>query len=205
MKQRISKFKANVKISKKTLVFLVGLAIIGLILGSIYTVILKDGDKSLVKDYMGEFLSNIKNNKVNYLNIYLNNTILSFLFIVVIWLFGISVIGIPVILFMYFTKAFVMGFTISSFILNYKIKGILLSFIYVVPHGILTFLVYIILMNYAITLSKKLTQTFIKKKEINFRGIMQKYVLILGVCLISMLVLNLYEVFIVPKLMMVFI
>ena len=204
MKQRFSKIKSNIKINKKIVVFLLGLAIIGLILGSFYTVILKDTDKSLVKDYMGEFLTNIKTNKINYVDVYINNTITNFIFISVIWLLGISVIGLPIKLFMYFSKAFVMGFTISSFILNYKLKGVLLSLIYVVPHGILNFIIYIILMNYAITLSIKITETFIKKKEINFKGIMHRYVTVLGICFISTLILNLYEVFIVPRLMLIF-
>ncbi|MDD3341415.1 MAG: stage II sporulation protein M [Bacilli bacterium] len=201
MIKKIEKIKENIKINKKIVVFLVGLAIVGIVLGSFFTVILKDADKSLVKDYMSSFLENVQSGKFEYMKSYINECFNSLFFVGSIWILGISVIGVPIIVLMYFSKAFVLGFSLASFILNMKAKGCLLAFVYLIPHSVVLFIVYIVLMNYSITLSYKLATSFLKKKSIDFKGIMQKYIFILCISLGVCFVMHLYEIFIVPKLM----
>lgn len=199
MAKKIGQLKENIKINRKMVVFLVGLAIVGIILGSFFTVLLKNGDKDLVKNYMNEFIGNVEGNKFSYTKSYINASFNTIFFLGSIWLLGISVIGVPVIVFMYFSKAFTLGFSIASFILTMKAKGCLLAFVYLVPHTIITFIVYIVLMNYAITLSTKLIDSFVKKKSIDFKGIMQKYVFILLISVGVCLVMNVYESFAVSR------
>lgn len=201
MQKKIEKIKENIKINRKIVVFLVGLAIIGIILGAFFTVILKDTDKTLVKDYMSSFISNVSSGKFEYTKSFINECFNTAFFLGSIWILGISVIGVPIVLLMYFSKAFVLGFSIASFILNMKAKGCLLAFVYLVPHSIVLFIAYIVLMNYALTLSLKIGSCFIKKRSIDFKGIMQRYTFILCICVIVCILMHIYEIFAVPRIM----
>lgn len=199
MKNKIGIVKDNVKINKKIFIFLTLLFIIGILFGSFFIVMLDSNDKNLVIDYITDFIAKINYGKIDYLGNYLNLNIETTIFIISIWLLGISVVGAPIMLFIYFSKAFTLGFSIGAFILKYNIKGILLAFIYTIPHALVLTFLYIILLNYAITLSIKLITSFIKRKSIDFKVIMQKYSLILLVVFIGTIIINAYEIFIVPK------
>lgn len=199
MKKNMDKFKRTIALNKKIVIFLIGLSLIGILFGAFYTVLLQDTDKTLVKDYMTEFLTSVSQKKVGNMHTYINSSLSTSIFLVAVWILGISIIGVPIMLFMYFSKTFVMGFSIASFILQLKAKGCLVAFLYFVPHTILIFGFYILLLNYAITLSFKLAESFFKKKSIDFKVILYRYSMILGVCIVGCLILNLYEAFVLPK------
>ena len=100
-------------------------SIIGIISGILFFTILKDADKETVYNSLETFLTNVNNNSLNYSLGLRSNLIVSLMYVILIWILGISIIGIPIIIFLYFTKVFVLGFTISSFTVKYGIKGIL--------------------------------------------------------------------------------
>lgn len=201
MIKKLDKLKETITVNKKIVVFLIGLSLVGILLGSFYTVLLKDTDKALVNTYMTDFVGQVQGGKIDSIKSFLNNVVGTGLFILPVWLLGISVIGVPIIIFMYFSKTFVMGFFIASFILNMKAKGALLSFLYIFPHGIITLGLYIVLLNYAITLSVKIASSFVGKRSIDFKHILYKYSIILGICLGGCLLMNAYESFLLPKIM----
>ena len=116
----LDKLRNIIKINKKTLLFFTILLIIGIITGSIFMAILNETDKKLVIDYFNNFISNIENNKLNFFEALKNGLFNNMLYILIIWLLGISVIGIPIVIIMFFIKSFTLGFSISSIIFNYK-------------------------------------------------------------------------------------
>jgi stage II sporulation protein M len=111
-----------------------------------------------------------------------------------------SVIGLPVIIFLFFYKSFVIGFAISSILMKYKVKGLLLSIIYIFPHHIINILLLMILISYAFLISIGIINAVVKRKEISFKDITYKYLVILGFISFILIFLSLYEAFIVPKL-----
>ncbi|MDD4282972.1 MAG: stage II sporulation protein M, partial [Bacilli bacterium] len=133
MKNKVDKLKSIFIINKQIIIFLLGLSIIAIIAGAFYITILNKTDQALIQNSINDFFNNIKTNNLNY-GMTLKNALLTNIgFIVLIWLLGISVIGIPIIIFLFFSKAFTLGFSISSIIFHYKLKGTLLSFLYVFP------------------------------------------------------------------------
>ena len=120
--------------------------------------------------------------------------------IIIVWLLGISIIGIPIVIIMFFIKSFTLGFSISSIIFNYKLKGCLLAFTNIFPHQILNFLIYMILTTYSIFFSLKIINSIIKKKTIDFKILMNKYFKVLIFSIIIILISILIEVFITPLL-----
>lgn len=197
MKQILDKLSSKISTNKKMIIFFIVLGIIGIISGSFFSIIIKSEDKIIVSDYLNSFFQNLNN--INYLNTFINSEISNIVFILIIWLLGFSIIGIPFTLFMYFSKFFSFGFSVSSLIINYKFKGIIYSVIYMLPE-ILFFIGYTILMIYSLSLSLKLILAIFKKKNIDFKYIINTYLFIL---LISFIIINigiLLETFVMPNL-----
>lgn len=198
MKKNMDKLSKLFNLRKKTLIFLIGLLIAGIISGCIFNILLIKQDNELVNTYLTNFIELIKNNKLIHLETFKNSITFNYLYIIVIWLLGISIIGIPTIFFMFFGKGFSLGFTLSAIIKKYGIKGCLLSLGYVFPHYILNILVFLVLMAYSTALSLKLIKCIIKRKTIDFKPIMKKYSFILLISLTTILLTSLYEAFIMP-------
>ena len=196
----LDKLKEIIKINKKTLLFFTILLLIGIISGAIFMAILNETDKKLIVEYFNNFISNIENNKLSYLNALKNGVFNNLLYIIIVWLLGISIIGIPIVIIMFFIKSFTLGFSISSIIFNYKLKGCLLAFTNIFPHQILNFLIYMILTTYSIFFSLKIINSIIKKKTIDFKILMNKYFKVLIFSIIIILISILIEVFITPLL-----
>lgn len=200
MKIAMDKFKLRIKYNKKVLIFLIVLGIIALATGSIFSVMLNNSDKNLVATYIANFFDSINNNTINSTDALKNGLISACSYILIIWVMGISVIGIIITLFMYFTKVFILGFSISSIINNYGIKGCLLALSYIFPHEVINIIVYTILTMYTIKVSGKIIYAVLKKEKMDFKAIMNRYLLILGISILSIIVTTLFEVFLTPKL-----
>lgn len=198
MKKQMDKLKKKTTSNKKIIVFLVGLFLIGLIAGSIFITIISKSDQALVKEYIKEFVNKADKNKLNYLEALKNASLSNGLFIVIVWLLGFSIIGIPIVIFMYFSKAFILGFSLSSFILQYKFKGLLLALIYFFPHHVVNILAYTLILIYSLKISFILVNSIIKKKTISFKAIMNRYLIVFAVSIGMVIVASLYECFVVP-------
>ena len=196
----VDKLKNTIVINKKMIICLIVIVLVGIITGSLLVAVLNESDKNLVTEYINTFFNNIKDNKLNYIDTLKNSLISNISLIIVIWLLGISIIGIPIITFLYFCKSFILGFSLSSIIMHYKIKGCLIAFLYIFPHQVINIIMLTILMTYALSLSFKLISSFFKKKTIDFKIIMKKYLVILLFSLLISIISSLLEVFLMPKL-----
>ena len=196
MKKTRDKLLSKIKLNKKIFLFLIIISFIAFISGSILVVLLDKSDKSIIDTYLTNFINNISQNKIEYISV-LNNSLITNLGVILgIWLLGISVIGIPIIVFLYFSQIFTFGFLLASIFFKYKLKGTILVLLYTVPHYLLYFIMLIILTSYSITLSIKLINSIIKKKQIDSRIIFNKYLWILLFSITTILLTSLYETFI---------
>lgn len=201
----MDKLKGTIKVNKKTLLFFTILLIIGIIAGSIFMAILSETDKKLVIDYFNNYISNIENNKLNYLESIKNGLFNNLLYIIIIWILGISIIGIPIVTIMFFIKSFTLGFSIASIVFNYKLKGCLLNFINIFPHQMIYFLIYMLITTYSIFFSLKMINSIINKKNMDFKIMMNKYVKILIISVITITIGIIIETFITPLLIKIII
>ena len=194
----LTKLKYGAINNKKIIIFLFGLSLIGIISGSLFITTISSNDKVEVVEYIKGFIKNIKdfNIKSSIMSLLISNIG----FIILIWLLGISIIGIPIILFMFFTKIFIIGFTISSFILSYKTKGVLLAIIYVLPLQIINILIYTLITLYAIKISNNLIYCIFNKNT-NYKLIPNKYVKILLISVVTIFINIIYESILFPFLL----
>lgn len=201
MNKVMDKLKEKAKTNKRIILFLSGISLIGLIFGSIFITIISKTDQNLVESYIENFINIVQNGKLNYVDAIKNTLVSNISFTSVIWLLGISIIGIPIILFMYFTKSFMIGFSIASFILKYKFKGVLYAIVYIFPHHLVNLIVFTLLTIYAIKFSYYLFISIIKKKTIHLKALMNPYISVLVVVVVTLLITSLYETFAVPHLL----
>ena len=192
--------KLKIKINKKMFIFLLALFVIGIIVGSLFVTILKDSDKTLITESLNNFFTNVKTLNLKWKSTLITTLITQASYVIGIWILGISIIGLPLILIIYFSKAFILGFSIGSILLNYNVKGILLSIAYIFPHQIINFFIYTILAIYALSLSIKLFDSLLHKKKLDFRPILNKYLFILMVSVVLCITSTLLEVFVMPRL-----
>ena len=192
--------KLKIKINKKIFVFLFVLMLIGIIAGSLFVTILNNSDKELIINHLNEFIDNINNNKLDYLFALKNNLITNVSYVILIWLLGISVIGLPIIIIMFFTKCFILGFSVGSVLTTFKLKGILISLVYVFPGQVISLLFLLLLMMYSMSFTFKMIYAIVKKKSLDFKLIMNKYFKILLLVLIVVVLMSLYDTYLMPRL-----
>lgn len=189
--------KKNI-IKNKKLFRLIIVILISIILGILYIAILSKSNKAMIKENLEIYFSSL--NKFNYSKAIINILTTNSLYVIGIWLLGISIIGAPLIIVLLLYKSFTLGFTISSIIYFYKIKGIIISLIYMIPLLINLYLV-LFLSYYSLTFSNNLNRLLFLKKELNFRNIMRRYVKILIFVLIGIVISSLIEAFVVPNIL----
>lgn len=206
MNKKLNSGLALILPNKKVNLFVIFIVVLGIISGSLFLMVLNDNDKSEVINEISTFISNINTNNINNLNSFKNSLIEGMILIILSWILGMSIIGVIFNIFFIYMKSFIIGFSISSFILVYKYKGILSSLVYTVPSQLINILIILILGVYTLLFSKYLFKMiFIKDKTVNLGKFFKKYVLVFGICIILCLVSSLCEAYLLPSLLKVMI
>lgn len=205
MKKLVDKLLNNIRFDKRYVLFSIILVILGIITGSIFVVILKGSDKSLIIEYITSFIDNIKSNNFNYIETLKNTCIINYSLLLIISIIGFTYFLMPINILILFYKAFIIGFSLSSFILTYKFKGLIISIFYIFPHLILNILIFSLLVAFTIKLSLIMIKCIIHKKQINMRVYFNKYFSVIIIFMIFLTLTALYESFIAPIIIKFFI
>ncbi|MBR3199021.1 MAG: stage II sporulation protein M [Bacilli bacterium] len=198
MNKHLDKLKKRLYFNNNLFVFLFVLILVGVGAGALFSTILNTADKHVVSTYLNNFFTQFSGD----MNIsFFNNFVFTLGFAFIIWIFGISVIGILLILPFLFFKAFVLGFGIGSILINYKFKGIIFSLICVVPHRVVNLLIYVLISAYALMISYRMIVSMKDRKSFDFRLFMNRYLFILFFSFIILSITSLYESFVLPYFM----
>lgn len=202
MNKKLNRGLAIIIPDKKVNTFIMFIIILGIISGSLFLVVLKDTDHNLVIEKINTFFTNINTNNINNIEAFKNAFIENIIFVILIWILGMSIIGIIINIFIIYLKGFIIGFTLSSFFLVYKYKGLLAALIYVFPTSIINILVCLLLGVYSVLFTINLWKIiFLKEKDFNMKRFIKKYFLLLILCIILILISSLTESFLVPSLL----
>lgn len=187
--------------SKKLNIFILSIIILGIILGSIFSTIITQNDQDLVIEKIKLFITNISDNSLNTITSFKNSISINLIYIIIIWILGMTLIGIPINTFLLFIKNFILGFSLSSFILTYSYKGLILSSIYLIFGELLTIIILSILTTYSIIFSSKLLKHIFKSNIPNeIPKYLKNYSLIFVISIILCLISSISESFLVPTL-----
>lgn len=187
--------------NKKTNIFVVIILFLGLISGAIFANIIGLNDKAQVTDKIKLFIDNIHTNSIDSILAFKNSISINLIYIIIIFILGMTLIGIIFNIFILFIKSFIIGFTLASFIITYSYKGLILSASYLLLGQLLFIIVLILLTIYSITFSFKLLKVIFKSPNNNeLPKYLKNYCLILILSIIISLLASLCEVFIFPSL-----
>lgn len=201
---RLYKNRFSLNKQKKIYLYFISMILLSVILGFLFYFIISDSNKLLVMDLQKDFFNNINDNKINYLSSFINSIISNYLYLFLIFLFGFSVVGFIFIIILILIKGFIVGFSISSIIGTFGLKGILLSFIYMFPHQIIFLIILLLIGFYGCCFCYRLFMYLFKRRMVNFNVIKNKYIKIFFISLIGGLFCSLYEVFVLPHLISFF-
>ncbi len=197
----LDKLLNNIRFEKKYVLFTLVLVLLGILTGSLFIVILDKTDKNIVVEYITEFINNIKNNNINSLDLLKNTLLTNYIIVIIFAIIGFSFFFFPINILILFYKSFIIGFTLSSFILTYSLKGLLLSIIYIFPHLIINILLFSLITAFTVQNSINMIKYIIKRQNINMRHYFNKHFNILLVIIIILLFTGLYESYIMPTLL----
>lgn len=188
------------KVNKKLKYVLVIITIISLITGVLFIKILKNNDLSASIGALDEFIDNVSNNTLDYYLSLRSSLSTNILYVLLIWFLGVSIIGIPIILFIYFIKVFSIGFSLSVIVYKFGLKGLLYGFIYIFPHNILNIFIFLILSIKSISYSFNFTEKYFKKDKIDFSIDRVGHKKILLISIIGVILTSLYGTYLMPYL-----
>lgn len=200
MKKIINYLNETIRKEKNVVIFVVITFLIGLIFGSLFINFITKTDKKLLVEQLELFLLNIKklNPSVFGIKAFFDNLLSNVVVLITIFVLGISMLGVLAVIIIMFFKGFMLGTTLSTFILKYHIKGIIGMILYVFPAFLINILIYIFISFFAIHASVKFLKALLKKDALNFRAFLGKYLLAFIISIILMVIICLVDSYLTP-------
>ncbi|TCS93474.1 stage II sporulation protein M [Hazenella coriacea] len=195
-------FQNHMQNQKTIYLFITVLFMVGVVFGAVIVNTLDLEQKEGLLNYLGYFFSGLEQDSIADPEAAFQHAIGDHLKTVgLMWILGISVIGIPLLLIFIFLKGLVIGFTVGFLVSQLSWKGLWFAFVAVVPQNLLVIPVMIIVAVAGIDFSLSL----VRNRIIHHRGsIYPQFVsfsiLITGMAVV-MLISSLFEAYISPSLM----
>ena len=203
---KFSRIKNIIFPNKKTNYIVITILFLGVITGALFSTMIDLNDKKLVLEKIQLFISNINAGNINNISALKNSIIINLSYSFLIWILGLTIIGVIINIFLLYLKGFIFGFSLSAFILTYSYKGIILSILYTLFGQLLNIIVIIILTIYSIMITSNFLKQIIKNKQnLNIPKYFKNYTLIFIITIIISLISSISEVFLFPTLIHLFI
>lgn len=145
--------------------FVVVLFLMGVIFGAVIVNSLSFTQKEDLFYYLSQFFGQVSDGNVAAANdLFKQSFFHNTKFIGLMWILGISIIGLPVILILLFMKGMVVGFTVGFLVNQMGWDGFLLSFVTVLPQNLIIIPVFIVASTISVAFSlKMISRQFMKK------------------------------------------
>ena len=109
MKELFKKLK-----TKKLFILVFAITLLCFIAGMLLISMLSKSNKELIINSLNNFYTSLKENKISSTNLLYKTMTSKLILNIIIWVLGISIIGIPIVIFILGIKSLSLGFTISS-------------------------------------------------------------------------------------------
>ena len=206
MINKFNKIKSILFPSQKINFFVITVLFLGVISGSIFSNMIDLNEQKLVIDKIKLLISNIDNQSINSFIAFKNSVLTNLSYSLIIWILGLTIIGILFNIFLLYLKGFIFGFSLSAFVITYSYKGIILSIIYTLFGQLLNLIVIIILTVYSIMFTINLFKQIINSKHnLNILKFFKNYSIILLITLIINIISSISEAFLFPTIIKIII
>lgn len=169
---------------------------IGIIFGIISFFLI---DNNIINESIDVYF-NSYSSSFNYLSGLLNTNVYNLCFSFFIWVSGFFIIGIIIAPLLIFLKAFSLGITLISIIVQFKLKGVLLAFILFLSNVLLFDLIFMFLSYYSINLSLKTFNIIKNNKSINIRLFYKNYIFRYLIFIFTLFLTSLFDIYVLSNL-----
>lgn len=182
------------KYIKKNKIFkiMLVLTVISFIVGILFYCIIDNNNRNIINNNINLL---IDNKLIKYKDIVINNCIT----LSIIYILGISIVGVVLILPIYLFKVFILSFEFISLLVNLSLKNSIIILLYLIPNTI-NLIIYFIICYYSINYSLYLIKNIFFNKKYNMFFITRKYLFIFIISLFLILISSIIELFILPRL-----
>ncbi|WP_042458070.1 stage II sporulation protein M [Neobacillus dielmonensis] len=167
MKKRLYQSNAASYLREHSSIFLfvVVLFFMGVIFGAIVVNSMSFTQKEDLFYYLSQFFGQVSDGKTaGSVDLFLQSFFHNSKFIGLIWVLGISIIGLPIILILLFVKGMVVGFTVGFLVSQMGWKGFALAFVSILPQNVIIIPVFIIMAAFSVIFSMRMIKRqFVKK------------------------------------------
>ncbi|MDP4162234.1 MAG: stage II sporulation protein M [Bacillota bacterium] len=205
MKKRIYQNVAASYFQEQSSIFLFVLILflMGVIFGAVVVNSMSLVQKEDLFSYLSQFFGQVTSGKVEgdqdlFMQSFLHNS----KYIGLLWILGISIIGLPIILILLFIKGMVVGFTVGFLVNQMGWNGFVLAFVSVLPQNLIIIPVFIVMTTLSVAFSlKMISRQFMKKLGQPLMPFFKKYVAALVISLLFISVASSIEAYLSPQLM----
>jgi len=183
--------------------FIVVLFLMGVIFGAIVVNSMSITQKEDLFYYLSQFFGQVSDNKVADDNdLFLQSFFHNSKFIGLMWILGISIIGLPVILILLFIKGMVVGFTVGFLVSQMGWKGFMLAFVSILPQNLIIIPVFIMMAAFSVIFSiRMIKRQFMKKYAQPIMPLFKRYIITLVAAVIFISAASCIEAYLSPWLM----
>lgn len=184
-------------------IFVIVLFLMGVIFGAVVVNSLSFSQKEDLFYYLSQFFGTLTDGKeATAMDLFKQSLLHNSKFIGLMWLLGISIIGLPIILIILFIKGLVVGFTVGFLVNQMGWDGFLLSFVAILPQNFIIIPIFIITAVITITFSiQMIRRQFMKKMSQPLFPLLSRYLLAFFVAIISLAAAAGVEAYLSPALM----
>lgn len=145
--------------------FTIILFLMGIIFGAIVVNSLSLSQKNDLYMYLQQFFGQVSNGNISDPHVMFSQSFAHYAkYVGLMWILGLSIIGLPIILILLFLKGVVVGFTVGFLVNQMQVTGFFLSFVSVLPQNLFLVPAYIIIGATSISFCLKLIRNqFIKR------------------------------------------
>ncbi|GIN60659.1 stage II sporulation protein M [Robertmurraya siralis] len=183
--------------------FVVVLFLMGVIFGAVVVNSLSLTQKEDLFYYLSQFFGQVSDGKVAASNdLFMQSFFHNSKFVGLMWILGISIIGLPVILVLLFIKGMVVGFTVGFLVNQMGWNGFLLSFVSILPQNLIIIPIFIFGATLSVAFSiKMIRRQFMKKLGQPIFPLLGRYVLAYIAVLAILMAAAGIEAYVSPTLM----
>ena len=194
--------KSHIVNNGKEYIIVALLFMIGIFLGVLFVNNMQEIPKAEVTDYINNFIEKFKNTEnINNINLLRSNIIQNVILAIIIWFFGTTVIGLPVVFGIIGYRGFCLGYTISTIISIMGLqKGLLFVAISLIPQSIIAIPTILALGVSGFKLYKSIMKD--KRKE-NIKVEVVRHTIFSLIMLIALSISSIIEIFVSTQILKV--
>lgn len=180
--------------------FLIAVTLCGIVFGGVTAGQLNQGDSSVLGNAVSQLLQAVSSHQLApAADLWWQRMVNDAQLLALIWLFGVSVIGLPFVVAVIFLRSFSVGFSIGFTVIQFGWKGFLFAAIAIFLHQLVTMTAFIFAGTIAIRFSAGILRQVFPLQKLS--GEFLKYTFLFALCAVGLMIGAGIEAYVAPSLL----